>query len=48
MSIVDPNYVDLGELRGQDDVPLARYLGKGDRAKPGGRRGMPFFSGRER
>ena len=48
MSIVDPHYVDLGELRGQDDVPLARYLGKGDRAKPGGRRGMPFFSGRER
>ncbi|MDE0272371.1 MAG: ATP-binding protein [Gammaproteobacteria bacterium] len=45
--LIDPNYVDDGELREQDQVSLDNYLAQGDRAKPSEQRGMPFFSGRE-
>lgn len=47
MNLVDPNYVDPGALRSQDNVPLANYLDQDDRARPDLLRGMPFFSGRE-
>ena len=45
--LINPNYVDQGELRGQDQVNLDDYLAQGDRAKSGRQCGMPFFSGRE-
>ena len=47
MNVVDPNYLDPGTLRSQDNVPLANYLDQDDRARPDLLRGMPFFSGRE-
>ncbi|MCZ0944737.1 MAG: hypothetical protein OXJ53_16920 [Gammaproteobacteria bacterium] len=45
--IINPNYVDQGELREQDQVPLSEYLAQSDRSDPSWQRGMPFFSGRE-
>lgn len=45
--LIDPSYVDDGELREQDQVPLDEYLSQSDRATPNEGRGMPFFSGRE-
>ena len=45
--LVDPNYVDDGQLRGQDRVSLSSFLANDDRADMGGG-GQPFFSGRER
>ncbi|MCZ0943190.1 MAG: ATP-binding protein [Gammaproteobacteria bacterium] len=47
MSIVDPNYVDMGDLRKQDNVPLASFLDNADRADTSTLGGQPFFSGRE-
>ena len=47
MALIDPNYIDRGELREQDMVSLQEYLAASDRAIPDRRRGMPFFSGRE-
>ncbi|MDD9961676.1 MAG: ATP-binding protein [Gammaproteobacteria bacterium] len=47
MDIADPNYIDSGELREQDRVPLDEYLADSDRAGPDSLRGRPFFSGRE-
>ena len=42
----DETYVDDGELRPQDDVPLERFLAQSDRAALKGT-GTPFFSGRD-
>ena len=46
MAIWDEEYVDRGDLREQDRVPLADFLAFKDRAQITGR-GVPFFSGRE-
>ena len=46
MHIVDPQYVDDGALRGQDDISVERFLAAKDRTHLSGQ-GTPFFSGRE-
>ena len=46
MTLVDPNYVDDGALRPQDQVDLNWFIQARDRALVGDG-GVPFFSGRE-
>ena len=46
--IVDPNYVDDGRLRPQDEAPLPVFLADRDRDQILDGGGRPFFSGRER
>ena len=48
MGLINEHYVDHGQLRGQDDVPLNEFLAYRDRAQLSTGRGVPFFSGRER
>lgn len=48
MGLINEQYIDEGQLRGQDDVPLHDFLAQRDRAQLSTGRGVPFFSGRER
>ncbi|MYH15322.1 MAG: ATP-binding protein [Gammaproteobacteria bacterium] len=48
MGLINEHYIDEGQLRGQDDVPLHDFLAQRDRAQLSTGRGVPFFSGRER